>query len=97
MSVLWLGRAQTRDPEGYKLYAATITQMSGSYPHQVLARGGRYKVLEGPDDFDRFVVIRFPSMEEAVKYYNSPEYQAAAVARRESAGRCELVLTEGID
>jgi uncharacterized protein (DUF1330 family) len=97
MSVFWLGRAQTRDPEGYKRYGELVAKVPSSYPYQVLARGGRYKVLEGPDDFDRFVLLRFGSMEEAVKYYNSPEYQAAAAVRKASAGRCELVLTEAID
>ena len=97
MSVFWLGRAQTRDPEGYKRYGELVAKVPGSYPYQVLARGGRYKVLEGPDDFDRFVLLRFGSMEEAVKYYNSPEYQEAAAVRKASAGRCELVLTEAND
>ena len=97
MSVFWLGRAQTRDPKGYKRYAKLVTKASSSYPHQVLARGGRYKVLEGPDDFDRFVLVRFGSMEDALKYYNSPEYQEAAAVRKACAGRCELVLTEAID
>ena len=31
-----------------------------------LARGGKFKILEGPDKFHRFVVIEFPSFEKAV-------------------------------
>jgi hypothetical protein len=27
---------------------------------KVLARGGKYQIMEGPQDFHRFVVIEFP-------------------------------------
>ena len=31
-----------------------------------LARGGKFKILEGPEKFHRFIVIEFPSFEKAV-------------------------------
>jgi len=97
MSTYWIGRAQTRDPNGYKEYGGLVTAVAALYPHQVLARGGAYRVLEGDDRFDRFVLLRFPSMEAALAYYNSPQYQRAAAIRRAASGACELVLTEGVD
>jgi len=97
MSAYWIGRAQTRDPEGYREYGALVARASMIYPNQVLARGGKYKVLEGTGDFDRFVLLRFPSMEAALTYYNSPEYQHAAAIRRAASERCDLVVTEGVD
>lgn len=97
MSAYWIGRAQMRDPEGYKEYGSLVAKAALIYPNQVLARAGKYKVLEGPDDFERFVLLRFPSMEAALTYYNSPEYQEAAAIRRAASGRCEVVITEGVD
>ena len=35
------------------------------YDGKVLARGGRFQILEGPETFGRFVVIEFPSLERA--------------------------------
>ena len=34
------------------------------YNGKILARGGKFKVLEGTDQFHRFVIIEFPSLEE---------------------------------
>jgi uncharacterized protein (DUF1330 family) len=97
MSAYWIGRAQMRDLEGYKRYGSLVAAAAKIYPNQVLARAGKYQVVEGPDDFDRYVLLKFPSMEAALAYYNSPEYQEAAAIRRAASGRCEIAITEGID
>ena len=97
MSAYWIARAQTRDPAGFKRYGELRARAALVHPQQSLVRGGRYKVLEGADDFDRFVLIRFDSMDAALAYYNSPEYQEAAAVRIAASGRCELVIAEGLD
>jgi uncharacterized protein (DUF1330 family) len=97
MSAYWIGRAQAKDPVGMKEYGRLVAHATSIYPNQALVRAGAYKTLEGPDDFDRFVLLKFASMEAALTYYNSPEYQAAAAVRRASCDRCELTLVEGID
>ena len=97
MSAYWIGRAQMRDIAGYQHYGKLVAEVAKTYPNHVLARAGQYKVLEGPDDFNRFVLIRFPSIEAALAYYNSREYQAAAAIRQAASGRCEVVITEGVD
>ena len=97
MAVYWIGRAQMRDVAGYQQYGGLVARATTVYPNEVLARAGKYQVLEGPDDFNRFVLLRFPSMEAARTYYYSPEYQQAAAIRRAASGRCEIVITEGLD
>ena len=64
---------------------------------KVLARGGRYRILEGPEKFQRFVVVEFPSLEQAVACHESPEYQEAAAFRAGGAGEVELVIVDGGD
>jgi uncharacterized protein (DUF1330 family) len=66
------------------------------YGGKILARGGRYHILEGPEKFQRFVVIEFPTLEQGVKCFESPEYQKASVFRR-AGGEVELVMVEGLD
>jgi uncharacterized protein (DUF1330 family) len=62
---------------------------------EIMARGGRFKVLEGPEKFQRFVVIEFPTLEQAVACHDSPEYQAASAWRKkDGAGEVELVILE---
>ena len=97
MSAYWIARAQTHDIEGLRQYGGLVAKAALIYPNQALARAGKYKVLEGPDAFDRYVLLKFPSMEAAMTYYHSPEYQQAAAIRRAATGRCEIVITEGVD
>jgi uncharacterized protein (DUF1330 family) len=51
-------------------------------------------VLEGDWTPDRVVLLKFPSIEKAKAFYDSPEYQAAKQAR-EGAAVMRMVLIEG--
>jgi uncharacterized protein (DUF1330 family) len=65
------------------------------HPHETLARSGKFQVLEGSQYFDRHSLHKFPSMEAALAFYHSPEYQEAAAIRRVSCDGCELVIVKG--
>jgi uncharacterized protein (DUF1330 family) len=98
MKAYWVARSKINDPVAYKRYTDLVPDIIRRYEGTVLARGGRFRILEGPEKFGRFVVIEFPSLEQAVACYNSPEYQAAASFRRQGgAGEVELVIVEGGD
>jgi uncharacterized protein (DUF1330 family) len=97
MAAYWLARAKINDPVEYKKYTDQVPAILEKYQGKVLARGGDFQILEGPDTFERFVVIEFPSMAQAVACFNSPEYVAAAKFRRtENTGQNELVIVEAI-
>jgi uncharacterized protein (DUF1330 family) len=68
-----------------------------SHGGKVLARGGRYQIMEGPETFKRFVVIEFPSLQAGIDCFELPEYKAAAAFRRAGAGVVENVIVEGGD
>src|SRR5262249_60016727 len=53
--------------------------------------------MEGPDKFRRFVVIEFPTFDQAVACFTSPEYEEAAAFRRSGAGEVETIIVEGGD
>jgi uncharacterized protein (DUF1330 family) len=96
MVAYWCARSKINDPAEYKKYTDRVPGILAKFDGKVLARGGRYQILEGPETFARFVVIEFPSLEQAVACYNSPEYQeAAGFRRKDSAGVVELVIVEG--
>ena len=48
-------------------------------------------------NFHRFVVIEFPTMEQAIACFESPEYQEAAAFRKDGGGVVENVIVEGGD
>ena len=63
----------------------------------MLARGGRYQIMEGPDKFHRFVVIEFPTFEQGVACFQSDEYNKAAAFRRSGAGEVETIMVDAGD
>jgi uncharacterized protein (DUF1330 family) len=97
MPAYWVARSKINDAVEYRKYTDRVPAIIAKFGGKVLARGGRFQILEGPEKFQRFVVIEFPSLEQAVACQRSPEYQEAAAFRRGGAGEVELVIVEGGD
>ena len=97
MAAYWVARSKMHDPVAYKRYTDLVPEIIARFGGKVLARGGDYRILEGPKKFERFVVIEFPSMEQAIACHDSNEYREAAAHRRGGAGEVELVIVEGGD
>ena len=97
MVAYWLARARIVDPVEYKKYADLVPAIIDRYDGKILARGGAFQILEGPENFERHIVIEFPSLERAEACFHSPEYRQAATFRRDGAGINELVIVESID
>ena len=98
MPAYWVARARVDDPVQYKKYTDRVPEIVNRYGGKILARGGRYRIMEGPEDFHRFVVIEFPTLEAGVACFQSPEYQEAAKFRRaDGVGIVENVIVEGGD
>jgi uncharacterized protein (DUF1330 family) len=97
MVAYWVARAKINDPDQYKKYADLAPGILQKFGGKFLARGGKFKILEGPEKFHRFVVIEFPSFEQAVACHESPEYlEAAAHRKKDGAGELEIVIVESI-
>ncbi len=95
MPAYLIGEVEIADPEGYKEYAklvpATIAQYGGKY----LVRGGAVEAKEGDWNPKRVVVLEFPTMDQARKWYHSPEY-GPALAIRLKCAKAKLILVEGV-
>ncbi|HUA51457.1 MAG TPA: DUF1330 domain-containing protein [Candidatus Sulfotelmatobacter sp.] len=97
MVAYWVARSKVNDPAQYKKYTDLVPGIIGKFGGKILARGGKFKILEGPEKFHRFIVIEFPSFEQAVACHDSPEYQQASAHRKkDGAGEVELVIVEGV-
>jgi uncharacterized protein (DUF1330 family) len=95
MPAYWVARSRIIDPVEYKKYTDLVPEIVRQHGGKVLARGGRFQIMEGPEKFHRFVVIEFPTLEQGVACFESPEYQKAAAFRRGGAGEVETVMVEG--
>jgi uncharacterized protein (DUF1330 family) len=96
MPAYWVARAKVNDPAEYKKYADQVPAILAKYGGKPLARGGRFQIMEGPEKFQRFVVIEFPTFEQGVACFSSEEYKQAAKFRRGGAGEVETVIIEGL-
>jgi uncharacterized protein (DUF1330 family) len=95
MPAYWVARARIDDPVEYKKYTDRVPKIIRNHGGRVLARGGRYQIMEGPHDFHRFVVIEFPTFEQGVACFESPEYQEAGGFRRADVGVVENAIVAG--
>jgi uncharacterized protein (DUF1330 family) len=93
----WVARARIADPVEYKKYTDRVPAIIAKYGGRVLARGGRFEIMEGPEKFHRFVVIEFPTFAQGVACFRSSEYDEAAAFRRNGAGEVETIMVEGGD
>ena len=94
MAAYVIVEVEIRDLQAYQEYArgasATIAQYGGRY----LVRGGAVEAKEGGWDAKRVVVLEFPSMEQAKRWYGSPEY-APLLAIRHRAASSRMIFVEG--
>src|ERR1700755_75058 len=98
MPAYWVARSKINDPAEYKKYTDRVPAIVAKYGGKVLARGGKYQIVEGPEKFTRHVVIEFATMEQALACHRSTEYQEAAAFRRNNgAGEVEQVIVESGD
>jgi len=95
MPAYWVARSRIDDPVEYRKYTDRVPAIIARHGGRVLARGGKYRIMEGPETFQRFVVIEFPTFEQGVACFESREYQEAAAFRRGGAGVVENVIVEG--
>jgi uncharacterized protein (DUF1330 family) len=82
------------DLEGYKEYAKMAPETVTVYGGKYIARGGANETLEGDWQAKRLVILEFPSVEQAKKWLNSPEYAPARALRHQYA-RSNMVVVEG--
>ena len=82
------------DPVQYEEYKKFSTLAMQAHGAEVCVRGGKIEVLEGDWQPERMVVLKFPSVEQAKRFYDSPEYRRAREARTRAAVMC-AVLIEG--
>ena len=86
---------EVHDParyEGYKKMSSTAVEAFGG---RFVIRGGKVETLEGTWAPKRFVVVEFPSVEQAKAWWNSEIYAPAKKLRNETASS-QMIVVEGV-
>lgn len=95
MAAYFIVDLDIQDPAGFeeyrKLVPATIEKYGGRY----LVRGGALETLEGSWRPRRAVVLEFPSLAQAKRWYDSEEYRGPKALRLKTA-KANVILVEGV-
>jgi len=94
MAAYVIGEIEVTDPGSYEEYRKQVPAVIARYGGRYLVRGGKVEPLEGGWTPKRLVVVEFPSMEQALKWYRSAEY-APLIKVRHKASRGNLAIVEG--
>jgi uncharacterized protein (DUF1330 family) len=84
-----------RDPQRYEEYKRLASAAVSAHGGRYVARGAPVDVREGDWSPSRLVILEFPDVERARRWWSSPEY-APARALRQSCADTQLVITEGL-
>lgn len=83
------------DPATMEEYRKLVPATLAKYGGRFVVRGGAHQALEGDWKPNRLIVLEFPSLEQAKRWYDSEEYREPK-AMRLRAGRTSLVMVDGL-
>jgi uncharacterized protein (DUF1330 family) len=94
MAAYVIADVEVTDAERYADYRAQVSATLEPFGGRFLVRGGASERLEGDWLPARLVIIEFPSVDAARRWYDSPEYQAILGIRLDAA-TARLIIVDG--
>jgi uncharacterized protein (DUF1330 family) len=95
MSAYVVVQVDVKDPVRYEAYKKLVPPSLEKYGGRFVVRGGQVHTMEGTWAPKRFVLVQFPSVEQATAWWASPEY-AEAKALRQATAESQLIIVEGL-
>ena len=95
MSAYWIARCHVKDSNQFTKYVKLAGPIIEAQGGKFLVRGGRQVEVEG-GSFERTVLVKFGTFNEAVRCYDSNDYKKALEFVKISAER-HVVIVEGLD
>ncbi len=95
MPAYFIVDVEVTDPAGFEEYRQLVPGTVQKYGGRFLVRGGAVETLEGDWQPKRVVVLEFPSLEQAKRWYNSEDYRDPKELRFKTA-KTRLILVEGV-
>ena len=91
----WVGIVNIKNKKEYKKYTNIAGPALIAAGAKILSRGGKIINLEGKK-INRIVVIEFPSINHAEKFYHSEEYKKGLIFLKPNVADRFLNIAEGI-
>ena len=87
-----IANIDVKNSEAYKEYIAKVKPIVEKFGGEYLVRAGEYKVIDGEWKYPRTVVIKFPTYEKALEWYNSEEYKPIKPIRLENTSTNGIII-----
>jgi len=95
MAAYVIAEIEVTDPAAFEDYRRQVAPTVEKYGGRFLVRGGAVHPVEGDWRPPRLVVLEFPGVAQARRWYDSEEYRGPK-ALRMKASRGRIVLAEGV-
>ena len=96
MSGYLIANIDIKNPDAYKEYIDKVVPTIKKFGGEYLVRAGKYQIIEGDWKYPRTVVIKFPSYEKALEWYNSEEYKPVKpISLANSIG--DAIIIKGVE
>ena len=95
MAAYFIVDIDVHDPEAYEEYRKHVPATLAQYGGEFMVRGGKIEALEGNWQPKRIVIVKFESIEQFHKWYNSPEYEPVKQMRF-AASTASAIVVEGV-
>jgi uncharacterized protein (DUF1330 family) len=83
------------DPAGLEEYRKQVPATVAKYGGRFIVRGGTFETLEGSWQPKRLVLLEFPDVEAARRWYDSDEYRPLK-AMRLKASKSNFIVVDGV-
>ena len=87
-----IAQIKVTNQEKYKEYVDKVTSIVEKFDGEYLIRNGEHQVVEGESNFPRIVLLKFPSYERAVEWYNSKEYEPVKKIRMDNSDGVQIII-----
>jgi uncharacterized protein (DUF1330 family) len=91
-----IANIDVHDPNTFAEYREKVTPLIARFGGRYLVRGGKLRKLEGDLEFKRLIVLEFPSLADAERFYDCPEYRPL-IALRGASTMSDVVIVEGYE
>ena len=92
MSGYVIANINVKNPEAYKEYVGKVKPTVEKFGGEYLVRNGEFTVIDGEWKHPRTVVIKFPTYEKALEWYNSDEYKPIKKIRLENSEGSNIIV-----
>ena len=90
-----IAQLKITNPENYKEYVEKVTPLVKKYGGEFLVRAGEFKIFDGETKFPRIIILKFPSYEKALEWYNSDLYKPLKELRQKGS-EGNIIIIKGI-